>query len=64
MTIKIIPPTERRCPDCEPGVDWRDEFDYCPNHGKSIRPLLVKVCECGYPEAAYKFCPKCGRPVK
>lgn len=61
-----LPPTERRCQQCVPGTDWRDEVAYCPHHGLTVSPQLKRVCLCGYGgnDKSYSFCVKCGKVLE
>lgn len=62
----LIPATERRCPKCDPGMNWTNEVSFCPLHGESVRPMLKRVCLCGFDGNAnfYSYCIKCGKVLE
>jgi RNA polymerase subunit RPABC4/transcription elongation factor Spt4 len=53
-------PQEIKCPHCNKML--KDEFDFCPYCGKSVK-LVCSKCEKQL-EEAFEFCPYCGEEVK
>lgn len=65
-TAMQLPPTERRCPRCSPGINYREGVEYCPSHGESVRPMLKRICLCGFDgsEWGHLYCIKCGKVLE